>query len=353
MHVRPRIRDIAKLADVSIATVSLVLNNKPGVGKETRDRVLELAHELHYEKRQGGGPLDRSGTTAGTIRFLKISRHGHTVNRDHTVFISDYIDGITSGARAQNFKIEVSTFDSTPIEDIVESLGDSSDLSGAVVLGTELSRDDINAFQGNRLPVVFLDTFIDFLPFDFVDMNNQDSVYRAIEHFVQNGHRTIGMVRSSVQTRNFQLRHSGFLQTMTALDLPIHPEYIYDCDSTFDGAYQDMRSAIANGATLPPALFCTNDIIAFGALKAIREAGYRVPEDVSVIGFDDLPTSALLDPPLTSVRVSKWEIGNAAVNRLIHRIENRDAPVVKIVVGGTLMERASVKNLHAATPSDT
>jgi LacI family transcriptional regulator len=345
MHARPRIRDIAKLADVSIATVSLVLNNKPGVGKETRERVLELAHELQYEKREGTQQNDRTGTTAGTIRFLKISRHGHTVNRDHTVFISDYIDGITSGARTQNYKIEVSTFDGTPVDQIVESLNDSSDLSGAVVLGTELSRDDINAFQGNRLPVVFLDTFIDFLPFDFVDMNNQDSVYRAIEHFVLNGHQTVGMVRSTVDTRNFQLRHSGFLETMSALGLPIHHEYVYDCDSTFDGAYRDMRAALASGASLPPALFCTNDIIAFGVLKAIREAGYQVPEDVSVIGFDDLPTSALLDPPLTSVRVSKWEIGNAAVNRLIHRIDNPDAPVVKIVIGGTLMERASVRNV--------
>ncbi|MFW5696129.1 MAG: LacI family DNA-binding transcriptional regulator, partial [Alkalispirochaeta sp.] len=296
MHARPRIRDIAKLADVSIATVSLVLNNKPGVGKETRERVLELANELQYEKRDTGQQLERTGTIAGTIRFLKISRHGHTVNRDHTVFISDYIDGITSGARAQNYKIEVSTFEGTPIDQIVESLRDSSDLSGAVVLGTELSRDDINAFQGNRLPLVFLDTFIDFLPFDFVDMNNQDSVYRAIEHFVANGHRLIGMVRSSVDTRNFQLRHAAFLQTMAALDLPVYHEYIFDCDSTFDGAYQDMRTALNSGSKLPPALFCTNDIIAFGVLKAIREAGYRVPEDVSVIGFDDLPTSALLDP---------------------------------------------------------
>lgn len=343
--MRPRIRDIANRANVSIATVSLVLNDKPGVGRETRERVLELAQELNYEKRDIGIHGDRNPQSAGTIRFLKISRHAHTVNRDHTVFIADYIDGITAAARSKNYRLEVSSFHGTPIDDIVASLNESFDLSGAIVLGTELSRSDIRAFQEANLPLVFLDTFIDFLPFDFVDMNNEDSVYIAIDHLVQKGHRVIGMVRSSVATRNFQLRHSGFLQTMAALELPVHHEYIFDCDSTFDGAYRDMKRALLSGASLPTALFCTNDIIAFGVLKAIREAGYRIPDHVSVIGFDDLPTSALLDPALTSIRVSKWEIGNAAVSRLTQRIEIPEAPVVKIVVGGSLMERSSVKQL--------
>ena len=81
-------------------------------------------------------------------------------------------------------------------------------------------------------------------------------------------------------------------------------------------------------------------------MKALREAGYRVPDDISIIGFDDLPTAALMEPPLTTIAVSKWEIGNAAVTRLSHRMEAPNMPSMKIVIGGTLVERGSVKNLN-------
>jgi len=344
-----RIKDIAKLAEVSIATVSLVLNDKPGVGKETRERVLKLARELHYEKPGTSTKQKHNGQVVspptGIIQFLKIASHGHTVNRDHTVFIADYIDGIVHGAKAHNYKLEVSSFSGTPIEEILSTIRTDPNLRGAVVLGTELSRDDVIAVHSLDIPVVFLDTFIDFLPFDFIDMNNQDSVYRAIEHFITKGHREIGMVRSSVQTRNFQLRYTGFLQTMSSLERPLQGEYIFDCDSTFEGAYNDMGQIIQSGTKLPSALFCTNDIMAFGVMKAIREAGYHIPNDISIIGFDDLPTSALMDPPLTSIAVSKWEIGNMAVTRLANRMAHPSMPAVKIVVGGTLIERESVKEI--------
>jgi LacI family transcriptional regulator len=344
-----RIKDIARLADVSIATVSLVLNEKPGVGMETRERVLRLARELQYEKPGGSLHPGRNGTAGpanGTIQFLKIARHGHTVNRDHTVFIADYIDGIVHGAKAHNYKLEVSSFSGTPVDEILNTIRHDGDLRGAVVLGTELSRDDVTAFSRLAIPVVFLDTFIDFLPFDFIDMNNQDSVYRIVEHFIEKGHREIGMVRSLVQTRNFQLRHLGFVQTMAALERPLQDQYIFDCDSTFDGAYRDMQNILRSGVTLPTALFCTNDIMAFGVMKALREEGIRIPDDISIIGFDDLPTSALMDPPLTSIAVSKWEIGNTAVTRLTNRMVSPTMPAVKIVVGGTLIERESVKDLR-------
>ncbi len=344
-----RIKDIARLAEVSIATVSLVLNEKPGVGVETRERVLRLARELQYEKPGGSSIPGRNGTTTaagGTIQFLKIARHGHTVNRDHTVFVADYIDGIVHGAKAHNYRLEVSSFSGTPVEEILNGIRRDADLRGAVVLGTELSREDVTAFSGLDIPVVFLDTFIDFLPFDFIDMNNQDSVYRIVEHFIENGHSEIGMVRSLVQTRNFQLRHLGFVQTMAALERPLREEYIFDCDSTFDVAYRDMQNILRRGVTLPTALFCTNDIMAFGVMKALREEGIHIPDDISIVGFDDLPTSALMDPPLTSIAVSKWEIGNTAVTRLTNRMINPSMPAVKIVVGGTLIERESVKDLR-------
>ena len=333
------IKDIAEKANVSIATVSLVLNKKPGVGDATRKRVLKLARDMDYIT---SPRFSSSIGTQGTIRFLKIARHGHTVNRDHNVFISDYIDGIVQTGKELEFKTEITSFRTTPMEKIVASIDSKPDLAGAIVLGTELSRKDVQMFERVALPLVFIDTFLDYVPFDFVDMNNVDSVFKVIDHFLAYGHREIGMVRSSIRTRNFHLREKAFLEVMNSFGFDVSRQNMFSVDSTFDGAYQDMTRYLIEGTKLPTALFCSNDVIAFGVLKAFREKGIKVPEDISVVGFDDLPSAALLDPPLTSMAVSKQEIGSTAMRRLILRIRNPAMPHAKIVVGGTLNERESV-----------
>ena len=333
------IRDIAEQAEVSMSTVSLVLNNKPGVGEATRKRVLQLAQQMNYTVALRASS---STTDQGTVRFLKIARHGHTVNRDHNIFISDYIDGIVQAGKELQYRTEVTTFRTTPMERIVATIQSEADLAGAIVLGTELSREDVLMFDSVSLPFVFIDTFLEYAPFDFVDMNNIDSVFKVIEHFLHYGHREIGIVRSSMRTRNFYLRDKAFVEGMASLGIEIHRRFVYAVDSTFEGAYHYMTSHLRTGAKLPTALFCSNDVIAFGVLKALREKGIRVPDDVSVVGFDDLPTAALLDPPLTSIAVSKREMGATAMRRLNSRIRNGLLPPTKIVVGGALIERESV-----------
>lgn len=334
------IKDIAEQAAVSIATVSLVLNNKPGVGETTRERVLKFARELNYSNSNRTEKLIPGAQR--TVQFLKIARHGHTVNRDHNVFISDYIDGIIHSAKDLQYKIEVTSFKTTPMDRIVAAVEEQTNLAGAIVLGTELNRDDVLTFRNTSLPLVFIDTFLDYEPFDFVDMNNTDSVFKVIEYFRSYGHSEIGIVRSSMKTRNFCLRDKAFQEGMEILGLPWRNEFVFDTDSTFDGAYGDMKRYLQEGAKLPSALFCTNDIIAFGVLKALRERGVRIPRDVSIIGFDDLPTAAVMDPPLTSIAVSKHEIGSTAMRRLQARIRDPSMPPTKTVVGGTLKERESV-----------
>jgi LacI family transcriptional regulator len=333
------IKDIAEQADVSIATVSLVLNNKRGVSEETRKKIRKIAEEMNYSN-----PLRSpvAATQEGTIRFLKIARHGHTVNRDHNVFISDYIDGIIHAAKELQYKTEITSFRTTPVDQIVETIQFQSDLAGAIVLGTELNREDIVAFQKASVPLVFIDTFLDYVPFDFVDMNNIDMVFKVIEHFLHYGHRELGIARSRIKTRNFSLRDKAFREAMASLGIALDERYVFDVDCTAQGAYEDMARYLEDGAALPSALFCTNDIIAFGVLKALREKGVRVPEDISIVGFDDLPTAALLDPPLTSIAVSKREIGTTAMRRLDARIRDASMPPAKIVIGGGLIERASV-----------
>ena len=280
-----------------------------------------------------------------TIRFLRVSRHGHVVNTDHAVFIANYIDGLSRMSRELGLNLEVLTITDGSIESIVEYASEER-IKGCIVLGTELPQEDIIRFRSVKAPLVFLDTYDDVSSFDYVDMNNADSVFMAVDHFVEKGHREIGIVTSDVATRNFKLRTDAFKEALASSGLPFKKEYLFNVDSTFQGAYDDLSAAIRAGRAIPPALFCINDIVALGAMRALKEGGLRIPEDVSLIGFDNLPAGAMSDPPLTTLNVSKVEIGRFAVQLLFERIKaDTPKPAVKILVGGELIERQSVRDL--------
>lgn len=331
------IRDIAEAAGVSAATVSLVLNGKGDISGVTRAKVLEAVASLNYVPR-----TSKSTAEPGeTLRFLKIAKHGHTVNRDHSVFISDYIDGMSAEATRRNYTLEVVSFEGQPISSVAESLA-GSPISGVVALGTELTEADIRLIQGLGYPTVFIDTFFDVIDANFVDMNNEDAVFKVLSRFHQQGFRRIGFVASHVETTNFRLRRDAFFKNMARLGLVVDEIDVLSVESTYDGAYSDTRQLLRDGLELAECYFCTNDIIAYGFIRALREHGLHIPDDVSIIGFDNLPQSATMDPGLTTIEVSKRKIGYLAVtilDDLIHSAEPQ--PAVKILVGADLVLRGS------------
>jgi len=339
-----RIKDIADAVGVSSTTVSLVLNNKPGAGDELRMKILRAAKDLGYT-----GPRSAK---AGSLCLLHIARHGHTINRDHDVFIADYIEGLSQGSKLAGYSLEIVMFKLAPMEQVLETaLGKAAD--GFIVLGTELSREDIESFQVIRKPLVFIDTYHEFLNFDFVDMNNEDSVFLLLSHLYSMGHRSIGFVKGKIETRNIRLREMGFLAGLQKLGLEADKSFIFSVDQTFHGAYSDMKSILAQHPRLPTALICSNDIIASGCLRAFSKSGIRVPEDISIGGFDDLPLSAISDPPLTTIQVSKAQIGRMAIQLLVSRIqEETNMPAVKVLIGGRLIERNSVKRIDSPSEAE-
>jgi LacI family transcriptional regulator len=328
---------LAKKAGVSAATVSLALNNRRGVSRHTRERILGIAKEVGYKKRPS-----RAATRA-TIQLLKIVRHGRTLNQDHNIFVADYIDGITHKAKDVQLRVEISsTLPGTGMNELSLQM-DQQDVAGFLILGTELSPEDIRTFESVQRPIVFLDTCHDFLPFDFADMNNLDSVFLAVSRLVKAGHRSIGMVTSPVNVVNFRVREEGFRKSLAYLGRIVEERLIFRVDSTFQGAYEGFAAVLAAGVQLPEALFCCNDIVCLGVARALREAGVRIPDDISLIGFDNLPASAQSDPPLTTIKVSNQAIGAAALQLLKERIENPEKPCSKVLINGELVERQSVR----------
>ena len=153
-------------------------------------------------------------------------------------------------------------------------------------------------------------------------------------------------LRSSTGARNLILRDEGFEKALNHLGITRHDKYVFTVDSTFDGAYRDMAQHLSRRRKLPTAFFAVNDITAYGCIKALREKGYRIPDDVSVIGFDDLPTSAIMDPPLTTIRVMNKQIGQTAMRLAMRRIREGDAlPITKVTLGCELIIRKSVRRV--------
>jgi len=336
-----RIIDIAEKANVSPASVSLVLNNKKGVGQKTREKILEISKNMDYQ-----GPVTKQfrDTNADSICFLHIARHGHIVNRDHDVFIADFIEGMSKELKKRNFSLKIDTFKDVSIEEIIKH-SKNINSAGIIVLGTELSYKEARAFLNIKKPIVFIDNYYKYLNFDFVDMNNEDSVEKIIKNFIYNGHTKIGMITGSISTPNFKLREEAYQSSLKHHGLKFNKKFVYTVDSTFLGAYHDIKEILKMETDIPTAFFCTNDIIACGCLKGFSELGISIPEDVSVIGFDNLPISAITTPELTTIDVSKVRMGRMAVQLLYDRVTKATTgPPVKVLIGGKLIERNSVKH---------
>jgi LacI family transcriptional regulator len=337
-----RIRHIADLANVSPATVSLALNNKPGVSPVTRERILSIAETL----KSSNGAQSFNQLIKGSVRFLKIVKHSHIVNRDHDVFIAAYIEGMDKEARKHGYNLEITHITFDQIGEFVSHLNCSSS-KGLIVLGTELNAPDILGFESVNVPIVVIDTTFDFIKLDFVDMNNTEALFQIVRYFIENNHRDLGLIwGEEVEARNFELRRLAFEQALKYFGLPFNPRNVITVDSTFNEAYQGIQQYLKKGQKLPTAIVSANDLIASACLKAFKEAGIRVPEDVSIIGFDNLPVCEMLDPPLTTMKVSNLQIGETAMELLIGRINHRfAAPTLKISVGGQLVVRKSVRCL--------
>ncbi|MBP0484918.1 LacI family DNA-binding transcriptional regulator [Sagittula salina] len=332
------LRQVAEHAGVSAATASLVLNGKGEISEATRQRVLSAVREMNYTPRGGRTKPD----SVNTLRFLKIARHGHTVNRDHSHFIADYIDGMSWEATRRDYSLQVESFEGVEIDRVAETLR-TGDLRGAVILGTELDEDEVRFLARAPLPMVFIDTYHPLVNLNFVDMDNDQAVFAVLRHLSERGFRRIGMVGSHTAVTNFALRREAFSRGMAALGLEVDEAHVLSVDSTLEGAYGDGLAQLGTGRDVAEAYFCANDMIAFGFMKALRERGLEVPRDVSIVGFDNLPMSAMSDPPLSTIEVPKRRIGAMAIRLLDDMlIATTPEPATKALISGEFVSRDSV-----------
>lgn len=330
------LKDIADRAGVSSAAVSMALNNKKGIGRDTARRIRRIAEELGYFRLP---ELDVSGLTVHFIQILKSSR---TWNDSFKVFIAEYIQGLTIAAAELGIIVEVKTFRTEELESVKRNLHED-DILGTIFLGAGLLPRDIRVLKKTGAPQVFIDVCYPGIGVDCIDMDNAQCVYEAAEYLSARGHRKIGLVQADERTPNFSMRERAFYEAFGEFGLTDceHGE-AFRIQQDQNRGKRQMIEQLESRASLPTALFCVNDMIAYNCIHACTELGLSVPDDIAVVGFDDLPPSKIMRPRLTTVSIPRERIAKRALDVLLDRINtSAHKPPERILIGGRLVKRES------------
>ncbi|MDL2238090.1 LacI family DNA-binding transcriptional regulator [Christensenellaceae bacterium OttesenSCG-928-K19] len=326
------VQELAKLAKVSPATISLVLNNKKGVSDETRKRVQALIKKHNYS------PPVKSRVPLKNIRFLKYKDHGMIVDGNGD-FITSIMDAIETEARNFGYNMSITTADGNFEDAIATVAAESSD--GIIILGTEIPPESYHLLDSIRTPFVIVDNIMQGSQHDCILMNNCETILHALSYLHGLGHREIAYARSSVRISNFDERQEAFGKYCKLLGFSCQSKHIFEVAPTLEGAYHSMQELLRQDLSLPTCLFAENDSIAIGIIKALKETGLKIPDDISIMGFDDIQYSRINNPALTTMRIPRRTIGTMAVQRLRQRMKDPRSYDVKIKVGAKLMARKS------------
>ncbi|GLV55192.1 LacI family transcriptional regulator [Dictyobacter sp. S3.2.2.5] len=313
------LEEIAARAGVSIATASRALNGKGGVKEETRQRVLMVAQDLQYAASMAGRGLSTSRTE--TISFV-VSRKSDSFNDDP--FYPIIMRGLESELSNHGYHLLMSTIDVTQSKSasdfrpVMERRVD-----GVILVGPDIPSRLIVSLQQRGIPVLLIDNDLAALSIDAVNIDNKQGSRQATEHLIQHGHRTIVSLLGPENWHSSLMRGQGYLEAMAAANLTPH---IFRVDATTakTGALA-MRQALESVPDLT-AIFAANDAMAVGAIRELLQRQRRVPEDVAVIGFDDVAMSELYEPPLTTIGVFKREIGRQAARQMLDMLNEYGSP---------------------------
>lgn len=329
------IKDVAKKAGVSVGTVSNAINNIDIVSENTRRKVIKAIKELNFKPNSIARSLSKGKSNNIAIIVPEINNP----------FFPELIRGITDYLETKGYYAIIRNTDgSEKKEEIFIRDLNSLFVSGMIITPTDTNGRNFQILSELKVPMVIVDRESDTLKEDIVIVNNHKGAYEAVSYLINCGHKIIIILCGSKHTKTAQNRYIGWEKAMKENGL-FNNDYIYWGDFTIDSGRKNMDEVLKKFKKVD-AVFASNDIIAIGAMQAIRENGLRIPEDISIIGFDDISFSKLLYPPLTTIRQPVYEIGSMASEILLKKIEgkNQQKNVCRYVIDGELVIRDSVAN---------
>lgn len=330
-------KELAQRLGLSATAVSMALNNRPGVSTETRNRVLKAAEQYNYDFSK----LSSKNRRSGDIYCIIYRAHNALLN--YAPIFSELTDGIEQECRNQNFKIKIIQFNEN-IDDIKKLIEDIriSNCAGIILLGTETSINACSLFMQLSIPLVLLDSYFDSLYCTSILINNSQGAYLATNFLIDRCGDHPGYLKSSYRIRNFDDRKNGFIKAVREHGMSATSTITHNLSPSIEGSFSDMLEIIDNGDTLARCYFADNDLIAIGTIKALKLRGYRIPEDIAIVGFDNISESRIVEPSLTTIDIPRKYMGQEATRQLINKINNPVPYAVKIEVATKLIKRFSV-----------
>lgn len=331
---RPSAATIQRVADragVSIATVSRAFADPQSVSDELRARVHEAARELSY----------RPSRAARTLRVGTSQAVGVVIPDLQNPFFTDVVRGIDSVLQAAGYTLLLSIADENAAREreIFETFR-AEGVAGIIFVPINAARDTYRQLLAPPVYTVAIDRLPSSLRTDLVTVDNTEGTRSGVAHLIAMGHREVALLSGPLRHSTAIEREQGYQEALHAADLPLRAELIYRGDFREGAGYEGIKALMALPSR-PTAVFVANNLMTLGAFRALHEAGIRIPEEVAVVGFDDMPWATSLNPPLTAVSQPAAEIGSAAADLLLDRIARPDRALRHLILKTRLVVRAS------------
>lgn len=330
-HGRITMEDVAERAGVSVTTVSHVINRTRPVSEELRTRVLAAMDELGY----------RPNLLARSLRRGRTHTIGMILPDNVNPFFAEVARGVEDTAFGQGYSVVICNTDGDlDKESFYASLLAEKRMDGIIFVAAGGSAEQVRALQDRGMLVVVVDRELPEVAVDQVLTDNAHGGYLATRHLIELGHRRIGCITGPSDVTPSAERVTGYRRALEEAGIPIDERIIVRGDFQCESGYR-VAQHLLTLAQPPTAIFACNDLMAIGAISAAVSLGYRIPEDISVVGFDDIRLSSYTNPPLTTVHQPIYEIGVLATTILLERMKDRTMPPSRRVLETHLIVRQS------------
>lgn len=336
------IKDVAKLAGVSTTTVSHVINKTRFVAEDTTKAVWDAIASLNY-------------SPSAVARSLKVNTTksiGMIITTSEAPYFAEIVLAVEEYCYRQGYSLFLCNTqnDAEKVQNHLDMLIKKR-VDGILVMCSEYTENSLALFNGTNVPMVVMDWGPNDGKSDRIIDHSLDGGYMATKHLIDNGHCDIAIIAGYLYKTTAKARYDGFVKAMTEAGLLIRKEWIFENDFQPEGGYESMNNLLKQDK-LPTAVICGCDAMALGVISAIAEKGLSVPQDISVIGYDNIHSSRFYAPPLTTIHQSKTRLGQMAIDTLLERIQQHNEqpsePVTPKVLEfyPELVVRSSVRNLN-------
>ena len=325
------IRDVAAAAAVSTATVSRTLSGANAVRPELRERVIEVARRLGYQPNR----------VARNLRVRATRVVGVAVPDIENPFFISVVCGIEEVLQAADYSLLLANYNESPLReaDLLATF-QAEGVAGIMFTPSNAPGADYRDLVRAHTPLIAVSRNPEGLNVDLVAVANQAGARTATDHLIQQGHQHIAFINGPLAISTARERQAGFEQAFVEARIPLRRDLILHGDFRHGGGYYAMR-ALLDLPSPPTAVFTANNLMTLGALQAIHERGWEIPQHIAIVGFDDMPWAASLRPPLTAVAQPARDVGVTAARLLLDRIKEPGRPIRRVVLDTRLVVRAS------------